>query len=149
MVNMTGCIYLWHVYKTFRCDCIFAIHEIKVHIWCSLVSTIQEIVFFPSPFLNQFSSAKHIKLKVLRYKLELMKCLIKHSKCRIVNIYCLSHFLVPFTSSFRQGCARKILFYLFSSLRPDAFECTSNILLFLVCKFPASLKKNPKRCICS
>lgn len=97
---MTGCIYLWHVYKHSDVS-IFAIHEIKVHIRCSLVSTIQEIVFFPYPFLNQFLSAKHIKLKVLRYKLELMKCLIKHSKCRIVNIYCLSHFLVPFISSFQ------------------------------------------------
>lgn len=99
---------------------------------------------FSISFLNQFSSVEHIKLKVLRYKLELMKCLIKHSKCRIVNIYCLSHFLVPSTSSFHQGCAHKnifnlsFLFVLVSSAW--RFECLLNILIFLVCKFPASFK---------
>ena len=101
--------------QTFRCESIYTYIR---HPWNKGAHLI--LFSFNNPgncifsifFLNQFLSAEHIKLKVLRYKLELMKCLIKHSKCRIVNIYCLSHFLVPFTSSFRQGCARKIFFHL-------------------------------------
>lgn len=103
---------------------------------------------FSISFLNQFSSAEHIKLKVLRYKLELMKCLIKHLKCRIVNIYCLSHFLVPSTSSFYQGCARKIifnlLFYLFSFFRPGASSAHQIFYYFWFVNFLHPLKRFSK-----